>query len=290
LIFEYCPFDLVALLASPDVPLDETHVMCIMKQICVGLHYAHTNALLHRDLKPANILITAGGIVKIADWGLSRVSKSSNPSLTNRVCTLWYRAPELLLGEVDYDASVDMWSVGCLFLELWVRRAILQGHCEANQLELIFNLCGSPTQENWPDFESLPLAKTLSVPFQTSQFEARFSRVRPEAKQLILGLLSLDPRRRITALEAASHAYFWDLPDVQPCAPNDLPLPKQASLHEWNFKASNYNNAVAGYAAPPPHDVAAERHILHHQRANVQPGGTKRLRRGNAGTHQMEIE
>ena len=120
LVFEYMEHDLSGLV-DLKINFNVSQIKCILHQILTGIHYLHTNNVIHRDIKGANILINNRGEVKIADFGLARIH-NPNPNInkiyTNRVVTLWYRAPELLLGSTNYGPSIDMWSVGCLFSEL----------------------------------------------------------------------------------------------------------------------------------------------------------------------------
>jgi serine/threonine protein kinase len=110
-----------------------------MKQLLKGLYYAHHNNILHRDLKAANLLVGNNGYLKVADWGLSR-QWTKKGQYTTRVVTLWYRAPELLMGQTDYTSKVDLWAVGCIFAELLGGKAILPGENEMQQLKLVFGV------------------------------------------------------------------------------------------------------------------------------------------------------
>jgi serine/threonine protein kinase len=97
-----------------------------MIQILKGIHYLHSRTVIHRDIKGANILISSKGEVKLADFGLARLFYPGNERVhyTNRVVTLWYRAPELLLGARNYTDTVDMWSVGCVFAEMVTQQVL----------------------------------------------------------------------------------------------------------------------------------------------------------------------
>lgn len=114
-------------------------VKCYMQQLLSGLHHCHERGILHRDIKGSNLLIDNKGVLKIADFGLANSfpPKQKHP-LTNRVVTLWYRAPELLLGSTDYGVGIDLWSAGCLLAEMFVGRPIMPGRTEVNLFHIIF--------------------------------------------------------------------------------------------------------------------------------------------------------
>jgi len=236
MVFEYCPVDLTGLLECKSVKLRETHVMCIMKQILTGLHYAHLNGVLHRDIKLPNILISAQGIVKLADWGLGRPYRGDGGKYTNRVVTLWYRAPELLLGETKYSSAIDLWSVGCVFAELMASVPVFPGKDEGSQLKMIFELCGHPSATSWPEWTSLPLAWLLAVPASAAepQLSTRFAWMRPAALALLCRLLDCNPASRISAMDALDAEWFW-LDSPRPCLPGELPLPLD-DIHEFEVK------------------------------------------------------
>lgn len=134
LVFEYLDHDLAGLLDTERARISRMHVKCYMKQLLEGVAYMHKNKILHRDIKASNLLLDNQGHLKIGDWGLARSWNENKIGYTNKVITLWYRPPELLLGEVNYGPAIDMWSVGCIFAELLFGSPILPGRDEMHQV------------------------------------------------------------------------------------------------------------------------------------------------------------
>lgn len=176
-------------------------------------------------MKPANVLITQNGTLKLADFGSARpfgVAKSSGvPNrYTNRVVTLWYRPPELLLGDRNYGPPVDMWGAGCIMAEMWTRSTILKGNSEQQQILLISQLCGSFTPDVWPGIEKLELYNKMELPMghkrKVKDRLKGFIRNR-DGCDLLDKLLQLDPDSRIDADSALNHDFFWSDP-----MPSDL--------------------------------------------------------------------
>ncbi|CAB0006532.1 unnamed protein product [Nesidiocoris tenuis] len=126
LVFEYMDHDLMGLLESGMVEFAEQHNASIMKQLLEGLNYCHKKNFLHRDIKCSNILMNNKGEVKLADFGLARLYNAEDRQrpYTNKVITLWYRPPELLLGEERYGPSIDVWSCGCILGELFLKKPL----------------------------------------------------------------------------------------------------------------------------------------------------------------------
>lgn len=144
MVFEFFEHDLAGLMNSKFV-FSEAQIKSYIKQLLAGLHYIHKRRILHRDIKASNLLINDAGVLKIADFGLARPVPPKGAALSNRVVTLWYRAPELLLGSTNYTSAIDMWSVGCILGEMLAHKPLFPGNTEAEQLELICKCCGSPT-------------------------------------------------------------------------------------------------------------------------------------------------
>ena len=221
LVFDFAEHDLAGLLSNVNVKFSLGEIKKVMQQMFEGLFYIHSNKIIHRDMKAANILITRQGTLKLADFGLARAIsiKSGQPNrYTNRVVTLWYRPPELLLGERNYGPPVDLWGAGCIMAEMWTRSPIMQGNTEQHQLTLIAQLCGTITTEVWPGVEKLELFSRMELP-KGSRRRVK-ERLRPYVKDayacdLIDKLLFLDPSKRTNSDDALNHDFFWT--DPMPC-------------------------------------------------------------------------
>ncbi|KAK1305582.1 putative serine/threonine-protein kinase [Acorus calamus] len=202
-VFEYMEHDLSGLSSCPDIKFSEAQVKCYMQQLLSGLEHCHSRGVMHRDIKGANLLVNNEGNLKMADFGLANIlNPEQKQPLTSRVVTLWYRPPELLLGSTDYGASVDLWSVGCVFAELLLGKPILQGRTEVEQLHKIFKLCGSPPDDYWKK-SKLPHATIFKPqnPYQSCLQET--CKDLPEtAVSLIETLLSVEPCKRGTTSSA----------------------------------------------------------------------------------------
>ena len=134
-------------------------VKCLLQQLLLAVAHLHDNWILHRDLKTSNLLLSHRGILKVGDFGLAREYGSPLKAYTSVVVTLWYRAPELLLGAKEYSTPIDVWSVGCIFGELLTMEAIFQGKFEHDQINRIFRDLGTPNDTIWPNYSELPLVK-----------------------------------------------------------------------------------------------------------------------------------
>ncbi|KAJ8389940.1 hypothetical protein AAFF_G00112250 [Aldrovandia affinis] len=204
LVFEYIDQDLSTFLASaPAGGLSREKIKDVMHQLLLGLDFLHTNMMVHRDLKPDNVLVSSRGQVKIADFGLSRIY-SYYIALTPCVVTLWYRAPEVLL-QSGYMPSVDMWSAGCIFAELFLLRPLFREYSEAQQLQKIFQVIGLPREEDWPMESPIPYSSSWGTGAGSSQLLPNLNQ---QENDLLSQCLVFNPTKRISAFRALAHSFL----------------------------------------------------------------------------------
>jgi len=184
-------------------------------QIFAGVAFCHEHRVLHRDLKPQNLLLDTAGTLKLADFGLARAFSSPRRAYTREVITLWYRAPEILLGAEHYSTPVDVWSVGCIFAEMASSRPLFPGDSEIDELFRIFRVRGTPTDECWPGVASLPNFKAEFPKWHPQRLDCAVPELAreatcgcPEALDLLTLCLTYTPSHRITCRKALDHPFF----------------------------------------------------------------------------------
>jgi cyclin-dependent kinase len=184
-------------------------------QLLSGIRYCHAHRVLHRDLKPQNLLIDKEGNLKIGDFGLARAFGVPLRTYTHEVVTLWYRAPEILLGGRQYSTGVDMWSVGCIFAEMATRKPLFPGDSEIDEIFKIFRLLGTPTEQEWPGVTSFPDFKSSFPKWERKQDDELVNAdgvkvLGDEGLNLLDALLVFDPAGRMSAKQAVHHPYFQE--------------------------------------------------------------------------------
>lgn len=221
-VFELLPCDLSRVIHSP-AALSPTQVRYLMFQLLRGIRYLHNSGVLHRDLKPSNILVDGDCRLKICDFGLARAAfRAENDSdlmlWTNYVATRWYRAPELIMPRAtNYGRPIDMWSAGCIFAEMIIRRALFPGENSRDQLHRIIEFTGKPDLSTIQNLRSAQAQELIAkMPNRgPTDLKAFFPPGTEEAPlRLISQMLQFDPDKRITAHDALMDDYFnhWRQP------------------------------------------------------------------------------
>ncbi|KAJ5254243.1 hypothetical protein N7524_011423 [Penicillium chrysogenum] len=187
--------------------LDEAMVKKFMAQLLEGVRYCHSHRILHRDLKPQNLLIDREGTLKLGDFGLARAFRIPLRRYTHEVVTLWYRAPEILLGGRVYSTGIDMWSVGAIFAEMCTRRPLFPADSEIEEIFTIFRLLGTPNEETWPGVTALPDYKATFPQWKRPRTPL-VPGLESAGCELLEGLLQYDPAKRVSAKQACLHRYF----------------------------------------------------------------------------------
>lgn len=242
LIFEHMDQDLKKTLDETKAGLPKMLVRSYMWQLLKAIAFCHSKGILHRDLKLQNLLVnTKDDTIKLADFGLARNQTcginnrhdgQTKFAYTTEVVTLWYRAPELLLGLENYGAPVDIWSLGCIFFEILTKKVLFPGDSEIGQLFKIFRVLGTPREELWPDISKLPHFKQ-NFPNWSPLNSEKLLPGHEDATELLKQMLIYNPEKRIPPQEALKHKYFDEickrttLRDIQnptPTSPTKRPI------------------------------------------------------------------
>lgn len=211
LVFEWVDQDLKKFMDRTGEQMKIGLVKSYMYQLLKGMDYCHARGIMHRDLKPQNLLVDRHGTLKLADFGLARAFMIPIRSYTHEVVTLWYRAPEILLGQRTYAPAVDMWSIGTIFVEMVTRRPLWPGDSEIDELFRIFRSLGTPNDEVWPGVSSLPDWKATFPKWQKRSIRSAVPTLDEQGVDLLSKMLQYQPSKRISAKAALNHPWFDDL-------------------------------------------------------------------------------
>ncbi|XP_066376737.1 cyclin-dependent kinase B2-1-like [Miscanthus floridulus] len=214
LVFEYMDTDLKKFIRgfrANHEKIPAQTVKILMYQLCKGVAFVHGRGVLHRDLKPHNLLMDRKTMaLKIADLGLSRAITVPMKKYTHEILTLWYRAPEVLLGATHYSTPVDIWSVGCIFAELVTNQPLFPGDSELQQLLHIFKLLGTPNEQMWPGVGKLPNWHVYPQ-WKPTKLCTLVPGLDSDGYDLLEKLMAYEPAKRISAKKALEHQYFNDV-------------------------------------------------------------------------------
>ena len=247
LVFEYMEHDLGSILLC-NVKYQKSHIKFILNQLLLGLQYLHKNNVLHRDIKTVNILVNNEGGIKIGDFGLSRIFSEYNiKKYTNRVVTLWYRAPELLLGETSYKGEIDIWSLGCVFWEILTGIPLFKGDKEKEVFKKICKLLGNPDEKNWPGVSKYKNYKNI-MPEKKYRYILE-EKIKEDKNlnpnnfddvtiNLLKRMICINPKNRISIEDALNHPYFSTPPLM--CKQEEMPkIEEELHYHALKMKYQN---------------------------------------------------
>ncbi|EDK31565.1 cyclin-dependent kinase-like Serine/Threonine kinase family protein (macronuclear) [Tetrahymena thermophila SB210] len=226
LVFDYMEHDFQGLIRKKQ-PFTQPQIKCVMQQLFKGLDYLHNSNVIHRDLKSANLLLNKDGVLKIGDFGLARqVERPLLRPLTSVVVTLWYRAPEILLGDKNYSFKSDVWSAGCFMAELLLGEPIFNGKNESTQIEQIYEKCGSPDPDSWAGLTTFKFWKDLQPKKEysaslISYMKQKIPTIDSSTLDFLQALLTMNPEERLDSNQALHHEYFEREP--LPCPVSEMP-------------------------------------------------------------------
>eukprot|EP00282_Hemiselmis_andersenii_P001106 CAMPEP_0114133482 /NCGR_PEP_ID=MMETSP0043_2-20121206/13653_1 /TAXON_ID=464988 /ORGANISM="Hemiselmis andersenii, Strain CCMP644" /LENGTH=287 /DNA_ID=CAMNT_0001227069 /DNA_START=25 /DNA_END=885 /DNA_ORIENTATION=- len=175
-------------------PIGEAKAKGVMRAVLCGLEHVHSVGLIHRDVKPGNLLLSAGGDVKLGDFGLARTHATPDRPYSYQAATRWYRSPELLWSAREYTSAVDVWACGLILAELLTNTPLLPGETDIDQLQRVLALRGTPDvwAADWPEVEGLQDYDKISFnPMPEAPLAPLLGECSEEAVELIDKLLKV---------------------------------------------------------------------------------------------------
>lgn len=215
LVLEYCPQSLSRILNQSVDTLGHDQVKCIAKHLFRGLRYLHKNHIAHRDIKTSNLMVSDKGVLKIIDFGLSRHCTPQNQATSPQVITRWYKPPEILLEAPTHGTEVDLWSAGCVIVELLTKEILFKGETDLQQINLIIDVLGKPVPNTWPDVVHCRVYKVLRFadqPFYRLEEKLQTQLNCGTAVPMLLKLFKYNPAQRQTAEECLQEEWFQKAP------------------------------------------------------------------------------
>ena len=250
IVMPFCDDSLFTFLRS-NIAFD---IVDFSHQLLLGVNYLHENSIMHRDLKPENILVENSNTLKITDFGFAIFipqQKMKLEGLSTFMFSSYFRPPEVLLGETNYEYSADMWSVGAILFEMITRTSLLKKDTDKGQLLEMFDLLGTPTEASWQGVDNLvyfPLYKNHQSAFPKAWQKGAMGGfplpedINPDLKDIMLNLLVLNPKKRFTAKQCLSHALFKKYNEHKESLPMQIHFP--GTHPNLTFKMSESNQKI----------------------------------------------
>ncbi|XP_063772809.1 cyclin-dependent kinase-like 2 [Pseudophryne corroboree] len=210
LVFEFVDRTVLDDLEQFPSGLDFNRVRKYLFQIIRGIGFCHNHNIIHRDIKPENILVSHSGVVKLCDFGFARTLAAPGEVYTDYVATRWYRAPELLVGDIKYGKAVDVWAIGCLVTEMLTGEPLFPGDSDIDQLYLIIKCQGNLTPRLQELFYKNPLFVGVTLPEikEVEPLERRYPKLSPIILDLAKYCLHIDPEKRPSCMTLLQHDLF----------------------------------------------------------------------------------
>jgi serine/threonine protein kinase len=252
-IFEYCDCNLFQFIENhrkQKMFISEMKIRNIIYQIVCGVKYLHSCNIMHRDLKPENILmIINNNLIKIADFGTAKeIPEFRNNSLTDYVCTRWYRAPECTLKSNNYNEKIDVWAIGCIMAELYTLKPLFPGIDEFDQLNKILKIVGTPEYNEWPEGYALVQKLNIRLPnYNKSNLKQYVFNANDDAIDFLEFIFQLNPDKRPSCSELLKHPYFTEVqrPGSYSYQGRTFKNVKNKNYNDMYFNNNNGNNFYA---------------------------------------------